>query len=202
MKFKLKGTVFIVDDDASVRKGLARFVNSAGLDAITFSSAREFLETKIPETSCCLILDLQMPGLSGLDLQDEMRLRKIDLPVIFLTGHGNIHTSVRAMKSGATDFLEKPFDGNALLEIMQRALDKHEKIRDRNANIEKIRLLLETLTPREKQVLEFVITGMLNKQIADKMGISEKTVKIHRDRVMKKMNVVSVADLVRLVQNS
>lgn len=202
MKCNSKGTVLIVDDDASVRNGLTRLVRSAGLDAMPLSSAHEFLETKIPEIQCCLILDLQMPGLSGLDLQAEMRLRKIDLPIIFLTGHGNIHAGVSAMKSGAVDFLEKPFDGKALLEIISRALDKHEKIRNKNTKIERIKLLMQTLTPREKQVLEFVITGVLNKQIAYELGITEKTVKVHRGRVMHKMNAFSVAELVRLAEKA
>jgi FixJ family two-component response regulator len=192
------GTVFIVDDDASVRRSLARLVKSAGLNAVAFSSSREFLQSELPDAPCCLVLDVRMPGLSGLDLQDEMQARDLDVPIIFITGHGNVPMSVRAMKAGAVDFLEKPFDDEVLLGIVSRALEKHDGIRTARAEVGEIQQHIDTLTPREKEILSFLITGMLNKQIAYELGITEKTVKVHRARVMGKMGVVSIAELVRL----
>jgi FixJ family two-component response regulator len=192
------GTVFIVDDDASVRRGLTRLVKSAGLNAVALSSAREFLESELPEAPCCLVLDVRMPGLSGPDLQDEMQARGLDVPIIFITGHGNVPMSVRAMKAGAVDFLEKPFDDKILLETISRALEKHDRITATKAEVREIQQRIDTLTPREKEVLGFLITGMLNKQIAYELGITEKTIKVHRARVLSKTGVVSIAELVRL----
>jgi FixJ family two-component response regulator len=191
-------TVFIVDDDPSVLKGLARLVKSEGFNVEAFAASEEFLKHKRFSSPSCLVLDVCMPGLSGIDLQKELAQRGIALPCIFITGHGDIPMGVQAMKDGAVDFLPKPFDDTQLLAAIGKALDRDRARRRADINKAILRRRLETLTPREKEVLRWVITGMLNKQIARKLKIAEETIKIHRGRVMRKMQVTSVAELVRL----
>ncbi len=191
-------TVFVVDDDVSVRKGLSRLIKSAGFNVEAFASAEDFLKRE-PSAGCgCIVLDVQLPGLSGLDLQKSLAKLSHSMPIIFITGHGDIPMSVKAMKKGAVDFLVKPFDTKDLLAAIAAALSRDKETSRRDANTRKIRDRVETLTPREREVMKLVITGMLNKQIAGELGISEKTVKVHRGRVMTKMEVKSVAELVRL----
>ena len=194
--------VFVVDDDRSVRKGLSRLIRSAGFHVETFASAEAFLKSEGAAGGGCLVLDVQMPGLSGLDLQESLAKLTYSMPIIFITGHGDIPMSVRAMKRGAVDFLAKPFDGHDLLDAIAVALSKDKKARGRRAETAKIRKRAQTLTPREHEVMALVITGMLNKQIAAELGIKEGTVKVHRGRVMTKMGVWSVAELVGLCANA
>lgn len=191
------GTVLIVDDDPSMRKALVRLCQTAGLMARASASAREFLDAGVPEGPSCLVLDVRLPGLSGLDLQSELAARHIQIPIVFITGHGDIPMSVRAMKGGAIDFLTKPFDGKALIALVREALGRDERLKSSEEDRDTIRRNLQTLTPREHQVFELVIRGMLNKQIADELGASEQTIKVHRRRVMEKMQVHSVAELVQ-----
>lgn len=191
-------TVFVVDDDPSVRAAIARLMKSVGLEVETFGSAQEFLALDHPDKPSCLVLDIRMPGLSGLDLQDELAAAELDMPVIFITGHGSIPMSVRAMKAGAVDFLEKPFEDQALLDAVHKAIDQDRQARLEQAEMREIQQRADSLTPREHKVFSFVVTGMLNKQIAYELGMSEKTVKVHRARVMQKMQADSLADLVRL----
>ena len=193
-------TVFVVDDDASVRKALARSIQAAGLHVKTFASARQFLDQGPPEGPGCLVLDVRMPGLSGLDLQAELNSRNIQTPIIFITGHGDIPVSVKAMKGGAVDFLTKPFKVNALLTVIQEALKKDERLQASRAEKSEVQRRLQTLTPREREVLALVVKGLLNKQIAAELGAAERTVKVHRGRVMQKMRAQSVAELVRAVE--
>jgi FixJ family two-component response regulator len=198
---KASRMTFIVDDDPSVRKGLERLIKSAGYKVETFASAEEFLERKPYRGGpSCLVLDVSMPGLSGIDLQKELTRKGMSLPIIFITGHGNIPMSVKAMKNGAVDFLPKPFNDKELLSAIDRAIDKDTEKLKKHSEKAKIRRRINTLTPREYDVLRWVITGMLNKQIAAKLRVTEKTVKVHRGRVMQKMRVLSVAELVRLTQ--
>lgn len=199
---KDEATVFVVDDDASVRKALGRLLRSAGLDVELFDSAEAFLQQAPPGGPSCLVLDVHMPGLNGLDLQAELYHRGIHVPIIFITGQGNIPMSVRAMKAGAADFLAKPFGDDALLSAIESAIEKDRHLRLEQAEVREIQQRLERLTPRERQVLELVITGILNKQIAEKLGTSEKTIKVHRGRMKRKMNVKSVAELVRLAEKA
>jgi FixJ family two-component response regulator len=195
-------TVFVVDDEATVRKSLVRLLKAAGFRVETFASAGEFLHRPADDAPACLILDVQMPGLNGLELQRVLADANRILPIIFITGHGDIPTSVRAMKAGALDFLSKPFDEKDLLLAIQRALETADvQLRERGAGDE-VRRRLATLTPREHEVLLQVITGHLNKQIADTLGAAEKTIKVHRGRVMQKMQAESVADLVRLCEKA
>ena len=193
--------VFITDDDPSVRKGLERLIRSAGFKVETFTSSEEFLQRKpyIGGPSC-LVLDVRMPGISGTDLQDTLIRKGVSLPIVFITGHGNIPMSVKAMKNGAVDFLPKPFDDKELLSAIDRAIEKCVQMRKNDAEKTKIQRRVNTLTPREYECLRWVITGMLNKQIAPKLDVTEKTVKVHRGRVMHKMQAASVAELVRLAQ--
>lgn len=190
-------TVYIVDDDAGLRAALARLFKSAGLKAETFASAQELLNHPLPLLPGCIILDVQMPGLNGLDLQGELNARNIITPIIFLTGRGDIPKSVRAIKAGAVDFLTKPVDDELLLKTVQAALEKDRQLRAAAAEKDQIRRRLETLTPREYEVFALVIKGLLNKQIAGELGATEKTIKVHRGRVMEKMEVDSVAELVQ-----
>lgn len=193
--------VFIADDDPSVRKGLERLIKSAEFKVETFASAEEFLQRKPYRGGpSCLVLDVRMPGLSGIDLQKELIQKDTSTPIIFITGHGNIPMSVEAMKNGAVDFLPKPFDEKELLSAIVRAIEKSGHIRKNDDEKAKIKCKVNTLTPREYECLRWVISGMLNKQIASKLGVTEKTVKVHRGRVMHKMQAASVAELVRLSQ--
>jgi FixJ family two-component response regulator len=195
--------IFVVDDDPSVRKGLGRLLRSMGYQVQTFGSAEEFLQNA---TDChgpaCLVLDVKMPGLDGLDLQKRLEQRDYVMPIVFITGHGDIPMSVKAMKKGAIDFLTKPFDEEDFVKAVKEALDKdmanRRAMNERESILERVR----SLTPREYEILTYVITGMLNKQIAYDLNISEKTVKVHRGRVMGKLAVDSVAELVRLAEKS
>ncbi len=189
-------TVWIVDDDPSLRKALSRLLLSAGLPALCFASPQELLAHGALPGPGCILLDVQMPGLNGLELQNELLARRIETPIIFLTGHGDIPMSVKAMKSGAVDFLTKPFNDDTLLQTISLAIarDRSQKAaRDEKASVQK---RLDTLTIREREVLDLVVKGLLNKQIAAELGASEKTIKVHRGRVMEKMAIDSVAELV------
>jgi FixJ family two-component response regulator len=195
-------TVFIVDDDSSICRSLARLVRSAGLDALTFASAEEFLAGR-PEPlrqPACLVLDLQMPGIGGLELQRELAAGPSPYPVIFISGNGDIPVTVLAMKQGAVTFLSKPFNDEDLLESIAEALEKHRGLLAVASQQHTIRGRIDGLTDREAEVMGWVITGALNKQIAAYLGIAEKTVKVHRGRVMEKMHATSVAQLVRLCE--
>ena len=194
--------VFIVDDDSSVRTALKRLIKSVGHTVTTFSSAREFLDHDHPDVPSCLVLDIRMPGLSGLELQEEMAAQGLTMSIIFITGHGNIPISVRAMKAGAVDFLEKPFDDQVLLDAIHHAIAKDTQAKQEQTEIDEVKQRVASLTPREHDVFSLVITGMLNKQIAFELGTSEKTVKVHRARVMQKMSAKSLADLVRLAEKA
>jgi FixJ family two-component response regulator len=193
--------VFVVDDDPSIRESLSLLLSSTGYGVKTFSSAKEFLESE-PDTSgpACLVLDVKMPGLSGLDLQKELKSRNYAIPIIFITGHGDIPMSVQAMKKGAVDFLSKPFDDGDLLDAVKEALLKDSQARADLVEQKQIMQRLDTLTTREHEILTYLITGMLNKQIAYELDISERTVKAHRKQVLGKMGVDSIAELVRLTE--
>ena len=194
--------VFLVDDDASVRKGLSRLLRSTGLHVKTFASAQDFMNREPFDGNVCLVLDIRMPGLSGTDLFKQLCKADDSLPVVFITGHGDIPTSVQAMKEGAVDFLTKPVDDEKILSAVQAALARGAIERERHSTETHARQLLQTLTEREYEVMTYVITGMLNKQIAYDLGISEKTVKVHRGRVTEKLGVHSVAELVRLAEKA
>jgi FixJ family two-component response regulator len=195
-----KPLVFIVDDDGQVRRALERLVRSVGLDAVSFPSAQEFLEQQPPAGPACLVLDVRMPGLSGLDLQQKMTEAGLNVPIIFITGHGTVPMSVRAMKAGAVDFLQKPFDDQELLDAVNIALDRSLREQRSETELAETRQRLETLTPREREVFALVVSGLLNKQIAAELGTAEKTVKVHRARVMQKMQADSLAELVRIAE--
>lgn len=189
--------VFIVDDDPSARKGLLLLLRSAGFEGEAFPSAREFLDQPPFSGVGCVILDVRMPGMTGLELRDRMAEKDISLPIVFLTGHGDLPMGVEAMKKGAVDFLQKPVDDEALLEAVRRALALHAAARAQRREQERNEARLERLTTREREVMEYVIGGWLNKQIAAELGISEITVKAHRGSVMRKMGAGSVAELIR-----
>jgi len=189
--------VFVVDDDQSVRDALSNLIRSVGLQAHTFDSGRDFLSYQRPDAAACLVLDVRLPGLSGLDLQRELAAAGEQIPIIFITGHGDIPMTVRAMKAGAAEFLPKPFREQDLLDAIQQALAKDWQAREQRAELSAIRDRYETLTGREREVMAQVVRGLLNKQIAAELGISEKTVKFHRGRVMDKTQAGSVAELVR-----
>ena len=190
-------TVFIVDDDPSVRKSLLRLIRCAGWQGEAFASAQDFLAQAALARAGCVVLDVRMPGMTGPELRDLMAAQEISLPVIFLTGHGDIPTGVDAMKKGAVDFLQKPVDDDVLLQAIQQALERHAAAQVHRQELQRIQACLLSLTPREREVMEYVIGGWLNKQIAAELAISEKTVKIHRGCVMHKLGVHSVAELVR-----
>ncbi len=190
--------VFVVDDDASVRKSLARLVKAAGYEAETFASVRDFLARRPFDGPCCLVLDVRMPGLTGLDLQEALRAAGQRLSIVFITGYRDVAVSVKAMKGGAVDFLTKPVDEGTLLGAIQQAVARTLADRRQQARVAEIRNRITTLTPREAAVFALVVTGMLNKQIGSELGIAEKTVKVHRARVMEKMRAGSLAELVRL----
>lgn len=194
-------TVFIIDDDASVRRSLKRLVSAAGWHVEEFGAAPEFLRAASAyETVGCLILDVRMPGMSGPELQEQMARKGLSFPIVFLTGEGDIPTSVRAMKQGAVDFLTKPVDAQALLQAVELAIAQHASVRDQARQRRVTERTLASLSAREREVMEYVINGYLNKQIAAELGISEKTVKVHRSRVMEKLALRSVAELVRLCE--
>ncbi len=190
--------VFVIDDDRMIRDGLQSLIRSVGLRVETFASAQDFLGAKRPDAPACLVLDVRMPGLSGLDLQLKLRDDGIPIPIIFITGHGDIPMSVRAMKEGAHEFLTKPVRGQDLLDSVQKALASDRALRRERREANEIRARFESLTPREKEVLELVVAGLLNKQIADQLGMSELTVKTHRAHVMEKTLAESLAHLVRM----
>ena len=189
--------VFVIDDDDSVRRSLERLLRSVDLDVETFASAQDFLRKPMPDRPACVVLDLRLPGPSGLELQESLIRSGHDVPIVFISGHADVPSSVRAIKAGAVDFLQKPFSDQALLDIIHGALRRDREARRDRAEVASIRVRFDTLTPRERDVLRLVIQGRLNKQIAGDLGISEKTVKFHRGRVMEKTQVGSVAELVR-----
>jgi FixJ family two-component response regulator len=190
--------VFVIDDDESMREALHSLIRSVGLRVVTFGSADEFLQSERPDVPACLILDVRMPGLSGLDLQRDLSEGNIHIPIIFITGHGDIPMSVRAMKAGAVEFLTKPFRDQDLLDAIQQALDRDRRARSQQADSADLRSRFHSLTPRETEVFELVVKGLLNKQIALQLGTSEITIKLHRRQVMEKMAADSLADLVRM----
>jgi FixJ family two-component response regulator len=190
--------VFIVDDDASMRESLKNLIRSVGLRVELFASAQEFLRSKRPDVPCCLVLDVRLPGLSGLDLQRRTTEAGMEIPIIFITGHGDIPMSVRAMKAGAVEFLTKPFRDQDLLDAIQQALERDRQARDQRAALDELRDRFASLTSREREVMKRVVAGLLNKQIGAELGTSETTVKIHRHQVMEKMGAGSLPDLVRM----
>ena len=200
MSSPLGPTVFVVDDYAPGRRSISRLLRAAGFAVTAFASAEEFLAQYDPQTSGCLVLDLAMPAVSGLELQGILADRGSLLPIIFLTAHGDIPKSVQAMKRGASDFLTRPVNDEDLLAAVRVAIEKHRALRGEQAELSEIRARLATLTPREREVLEYVVAGKLNKQIAGELGTVEQTVKIHRAHVMQKMRVQSVAELVRITE--
>lgn len=191
-------TVFVVDDDMSIRRSLSHLLGAAGLNVAAFASAQEFLERYNPSAPGCLVLDLAMPGLNGLELQEMLAARGSRLPIIFLTGHGDLPSGLKAMKSGAADFLTKPVEADDLIKTLRGAIEKDRIAREIDAELAEIRRRFARLTPREYEVLCHVISGKLNKQIAAHLGTVEKTVKVHRARVMEKIQAQSLAELIRL----
>ena len=197
---EVQARVIVIDDDESIREALQSLIMSVGLSAVTFATAQEFLKSRRPDVPACLILDVRMPGLSGLDLQRELADRGINIPIIFITGHGDIPMSVRAMKEGAVEFLTKPFRDQELLDAIQQALDVDRQAREQQAETAELSRRYQSLTPRESEVFSLVAKGLLNKQIALQLGTSEITIKLHRRQVMEKMQAGSLADLVRMAE--
>jgi FixJ family two-component response regulator len=192
--------VFVVDDDPSVRRAIKRLVESVGLHVELFGSAAEFMSSPRPDVASCLVLDIRLPGISGLDFQRELAKAKNEIPTIFITGHGDIPMTVRAMKAGAVEFLTKPFRDQDLLDAIQVALERDRARRKRQAETAMLRERLESLTPREREVLPLVVSGLLNKQVAAEIGTTEATVKVHRSQLMRKMGADSLPELVRMAE--
>ncbi len=192
--------VFVVDDDPSVRSSLKFLLSSMGLQVESFDSAETFLQRKPPDAPSCLVLDVRLRGLSGLDFQRELAERNIRIPIVFVTGHGDIPMSVRAMKAGAIEFLTKPYRDQDLLDAVRIALERDRARREQEKEVTDLQQRFDSLTPREQEVISMVVSGMLNKQIAGQLGTAENTVKVHRSRAMEKMNAQSVADLVRMIE--
>ena len=197
-----KPVVFIVDDDSSVRRSLERLIQSVGLTAKSFASAEQFIQSGHREETGCLVLDVRMPEISGLDLQEKLSGAGILFPIIFISGHATVPMSVRAMKAGAMDFLQKPFGEQDLLDAVYRAIDRCRQVNAEREELKKIQARLLSLTPREYEVFACVITGMPNKNIADRLATAEKTIKVHRASIMKKMGAQSLADLVRVAEKA
>lgn len=200
MNGKSEQIVFVVDDDESMRFALTNLFRSMALDVQVFSSAAEFLQSKLPNIVSCLVLDVRLPGVNGLEFQGALAKTGVDIPIVFMTGHGDIPMSVKAMKAGAIDFLPKPFRDQDMLDAVIRALDHDRKRRDSKTAASRLKDLFGLLTPREREVFALVISGLMNKQIAHRLQVSEITVKIHRGHVMRKMEARSLADLVRMAE--
>ena len=198
---QVKPVIAVVDDDPSVRQGLDRLLRSFGWKAETFSSAQEFLDRAGAQAPSCVVLDLQLPGLSGLDLQKRMAEAGMETPIVFLTGHGDIPASVQAMKAGAIEFLTKPVDEQDLLNAIQEAVERDRRVRQQHAEMHELERRYESLSAREQEVMQQVVSGLLNKQIASELNITEFTVKFHRGHIMRKMRADSLADLVRMAEN-
>jgi FixJ family two-component response regulator len=190
-------TIFVVDDDISIRESLELLIASSGWRAETFESAQDFLQRPPATSPCCLVLDVTLPGLSGLQLQQQL-VERADMPIIFITGHGDVPTSVRAMKAGAVEFLTKPFNDGVLIEAIRQAIERSQDAQRRESQLQGLRNCYASLTPREKEVMALVVSGLLNKQVGGELGISEITVKAHRGQVMRKMKADSLADLVTM----
>src|SRR5262245_8312127 len=192
--------VFVVDDDDSLRKALANLFRSVGLRAEVFGSAPELLQSKLPDVPSCLVLDIRLPGVSGLDFQTQLARTNVHIPIIFMTGHGDIPMTVRAMKTGAVDFLTKPFRDQDMLDAVAVAIERDRKRRNDEKAVSELKGRFESLTPREQEILGLVASGLMNKQIAAEVGLAEITVKIHRGHIMKKMGARTLADLVRMAE--
>jgi FixJ family two-component response regulator len=194
--------VFVVDDDAAARASVENLLHSVGLRVEGFDSPVEFLKRSLPDAPCCLVLDVRLPRISGIELQRQLTDRGVSIPIIFITGHGDIPMSVEAMKAGALEFLTKPFRGQVLLDAIQKAIERDRSMRQEKSGLAELRGRLVSLTPREREVMNGVMAGKLNKEIAAELGASERTIKIHRASLMRKMGAASLADLIRMGQKA